>query len=352
MATDVARNTFYLPDRRFSFLSTNKPFLTYNQQISLMRNKGIVIENEIFTKEVLQSISYYGIVNGYKDIFGTFFNDELNIEQFNEPVSFASLHRIFLIDQALNNLLFKYIIYIEKSLKTKLSYKIAQKIGVSMLEYLDFEKYKSNGELDRKSEISNIKNQIDNNKNSASIQHYRIKHGDIPPWVATGGIYFGTTINWYKICREDIKIDIANQFFEYSELDGENAKELLLSMLSLLQEYRNNIAHGNRTFLSNVTNELTKVLLLSALSKEILTEEEYLSGIGKKDLFAVMISIAVLINDPIVFRQYLYDFGALFTNDEFNPKINYSPRGDIYATLNIPEDFLNRIAEIYKIKFL
>ena len=26
-----------------------------------------------------------------------------------------------------------------------------------MLEYLDFEKYKSNGELDRKAEISNIK---------------------------------------------------------------------------------------------------------------------------------------------------------------------------------------------------
>ena len=126
---------------------------------------------------------------------------------------------------------------------------------------------------------------------------------------------------------------------------------MLVSMLSLLQEYRNNIAHGNRTFLSNVTSELTKDILLSLFPEGVLTEREYHKGIGQKDLFAVILSIAVLINDPLVFRQYIYDFGTMFRNKDFNPNLKYSPRGNLYETLNIPEDFLDRIAIVYNLKF-
>ena len=49
---------------------TDKPSITYSQQLDRMRRKGILIENDKLAMEVLQSISYYGIVNGYKDIFG------------------------------------------------------------------------------------------------------------------------------------------------------------------------------------------------------------------------------------------------------------------------------------------
>lgn len=330
---------------------SDRPFLTYQQQLTRMKLKNISIDDELFAKEVIQSISYYGLINGYKDIFGVYYDEEHSIERFTTTVAFDILHRIFLIDHALNNLLFKYIIYIEKSLKTKLAYKVAQKYGDHMVDYLDFTKYRSNGELDRKSEIQNITYQIQNNKNSASIKHYKENHNTIPPWVATGGIYFGTTINWYKICQENIKQSIADEFFRLLDLKGEQSKELLMSMLTLLQEYRNNIAHGNRTFLSNVSSELSHNLLFSILPPATLTEEEYLSGIGKKDLFAVMISLVSLINDPIIFRQLLYDFGTLFNNDEFDTAITYSPKGNIYQTLNIPDNFLERLGAIYQKKF-
>lgn len=93
----------------------DKPCITYSQQLDRMKKKGILIENDKLTEEVLQSISYYGIVNGYKDIFGVYFDEEFQLERFIEEVKFSSIHRIFLLDQALNNLLFKYIIYIDKS---------------------------------------------------------------------------------------------------------------------------------------------------------------------------------------------------------------------------------------------
>ena len=114
---------------------TDKPSITYSQQLDRMRRKGILIENDKLAMEVLQSISYYGIVNGYKDIFGVYFDEDFQIERFKEEVQFSSIHSIFLLDQALNNLLFKYIIYIEKSLKTKLSYKIAHKYTTESVSY-------------------------------------------------------------------------------------------------------------------------------------------------------------------------------------------------------------------------
>jgi abi-like protein len=330
----------------------DKPSLTYKQQLDLMKKKGIVIEDENLALEVIQSVSYYGIVNGYKDIFETY-KDENGFEKFTNEVSFVALHRIFLIDQTLNNFLFKYIIYIEKSLKTKLAYKIAHKYSTDINKYLDFNCYRSHSVLDRVSVVSSIKNQIETNKNSAAIQHYRDNHDTIPPWVATSGIYFGTVINWYKICHDDIKEYIANQFFSRFTISSDNAKEMLVAMLSLLQEYRNNIAHGNRTFLSKVTNELTKDILLSmfASSKDILNEEEYLQGIGQKDLFAVMLSIATLINDPLVFKQFISDFQAIFNIEGLSLDSQYSPRGNIYETLNIPDDSLNRLKNIFELKF-
>ena len=41
----------------------------------------------------------------------------------------------------------------------------------------------------------------------------------------------------------------------------------------------------------------------------------------------------------------------MFRNKDFDPNFQYSPRGNLYETLNIPEDFLDRIAIVYKLKF-
>ena len=120
-------------------------------------------------------------------------------------------------------------------------------------------------------------------------------------------------------------------------------------MLNLLQEYRNNIAHGNRTFQSNVRTELTKNHLLEAVDKRVLTDSEFLSGIGKKDLFAVMISIAILINDSLLLDQYIFDLENLIM-PYVRTKQQLSPRGDIFKTLNIPENVIGRLLNILSIK--
>ncbi len=336
-------------DRRF-FLSA-KNFLTYKQQIQRMKKKNVLISDDNFAKEILNSISYYSIMNGYKDIFETYYDEEDNIEKFTSKITLEDLHKVYIIDNALNNLLFKYIIYIENTLKTKIAYNVAMRFGEKQEDYLDFRKYVSSEPLDRKNVINKVLDELNYNKNNHSVQHYKNNHSFTPPWIAVKALYFGTTLNWYKVLPMAIKEDISKEYFRYSLIqDKEEQKEFILVVLNLLHEYRNNIAHGSRTFLSNVSCELSKNLLLKAVTTDVLTEKEFLNGFGKKDLFAVIVSIAILINDPAIFRQYLVDL-ATITFGYNDSSLPLSPKGNIYQTLNIPEDYVEKITTLYNIKF-
>ena len=46
-----------------------KPFLDYQAQISHLRQKQLIIQDDISAIATLEKISYYGLINGYKDIF-------------------------------------------------------------------------------------------------------------------------------------------------------------------------------------------------------------------------------------------------------------------------------------------
>lgn len=333
-------------------MPNDKPFLTYVEQLERIKRKKVLVENDNLAFEILSTVSYYGIINGYKDIYGTHYDDTENLEVFDNDVELEDLYLIYHIDNDLNNLLFKYIIYVEKALKTKISYIIAEKYGVDEQKYLDFHNYKCHGKLDRRNEIKSIKKQMNNNHNSASLQHYKNNHDCIPPWILMNALYFGTVINWYKILKNDMKLKIAKEFLQFSYLnDDKEKKEFLVDNLVLLQEYRNNIAHGNRTFLSNVRTEHKKHLILGALPTGILTEDEYSKNdLGKKDLFAVMLSLSSLINNPITFKRFIIDLKHIMDKHTSEKEIT-TPKGDIYQTLNIPKDFLDRLSKIYNSKF-
>ena len=46
-----------------------KPFLDYQAQIKYLKQKQLVINNEVSATAVLEKVSYYGLINGYKDVF-------------------------------------------------------------------------------------------------------------------------------------------------------------------------------------------------------------------------------------------------------------------------------------------
>ena len=77
-------------------------------------------------------MSYYMIINGYKTSF-------LNIpgtDNFVPGTKFEQLYTLHTIDISINQTLFKYILYIEQSLKTRISYLVSDKYGV-FTDYYD-----------------------------------------------------------------------------------------------------------------------------------------------------------------------------------------------------------------------
>ena len=47
-----------------------KPFLTYEQQIALLTDtKGLIVCDRDAAKHILEQISYYALIGGYKDLF-------------------------------------------------------------------------------------------------------------------------------------------------------------------------------------------------------------------------------------------------------------------------------------------
>lgn len=112
----------------FSFCMNtyDKPFKTYTEMIDILQSRNIVISDKNFAEMALSNFSYYSLINGYKNTFlqmpGT--------DKFIEGTKFEELYTLHTIDVNLNNFLFKYILYIERSLKSKLSYLVSEQFGV------------------------------------------------------------------------------------------------------------------------------------------------------------------------------------------------------------------------------
>ncbi|WP_416323865.1 Abi family protein [[Clostridium] innocuum] len=93
-------------------------------------------------------------------------------------------------DTNINNILFKNIINIEKSLKSKISYIISKKYGV----YTDIEDITNNNEKDylcrlnykgsnhRNNTLVSIKNEINKKKKEPDVSHYLNNHNHLPCW--------------------------------------------------------------------------------------------------------------------------------------------------------------------------
>lgn len=51
------------------FLFIMKEFKTIDEQIELLKSRGLTFENEKFAKNMLLQNNYYNIINGYKELF-------------------------------------------------------------------------------------------------------------------------------------------------------------------------------------------------------------------------------------------------------------------------------------------
>lgn len=334
-----------------SDITYDKPFKTYSELIAIMESRNITINDYDFAKKVLSSLSYYTIVNGYKNTF----LQKRGSDNFVEGTNFTDLYTLHIIDTNINNIILKHILYIERYLKTRVSYIVSQNYGVytdvqdltntNSSDYL-YRGYYSRSANGRNNILKRIKGTLFSNQITESVAHYTNEKNHVPAWILVTNLTFGLTIKWYGIMEPADKAAICNEFISSQILTITQKKEFMTVSLSLLHEYRNKIAHGNRTFCVANLPVLPKQTLLT-LSKDALTEGEYNKGTGKNDLYAIIISCFILIDDRYILTNFLADL--IYTLEPYkDSKLNNKP---IYEIFNLPCDILERLQQLLLNKF-
>ncbi|MBO5670905.1 MAG: Abi family protein, partial [Clostridia bacterium] len=71
-------------------------FLSYDAQIAHLREKGLMIRDETYARDVLEAIGYYELINGYKRLF-----KDTNNGPFRTGVCFEDILALYKCDENL-----------------------------------------------------------------------------------------------------------------------------------------------------------------------------------------------------------------------------------------------------------
>lgn len=340
-----------------------RPYLSISEQIKYLRvDKKLHIDDDNFAAQVLSNVSYYTLVNGYKNKF----TDENEI--FYPNVKFSDLYTAYLLDSELNAIILKSILFIERELKSHLAHVIARDFGVyadssfsvdkndskktivqigkkEIDGYLSYEHYSHAGYCINI--LKKLKRTLIEPRENSTTLYYKQNHNHIPPWILVNDLSFGTTILWFRILPAQQKQEIATAIFPYSDsVSIQKRTDILLNMLQLIAEYRNLIAHGNRTFTTMISYFLSYKDIKKFSNDIVLKKSEYRKGIGKNDFYAAVIAILFLTNlsNPyMLFKTSLSNILSKYSSMQIGGL-------NIYELLNIPDNILQRIEELYKLR--
>ena len=85
-----------------------KVFKTLDEQVALLRDKGLVINDEKYTKEVLLRENYF-FLHGYRYPFLS----SADNRRYIKGTTFEELYSLFLFDRSIRNIIFKYLLTIK-----------------------------------------------------------------------------------------------------------------------------------------------------------------------------------------------------------------------------------------------
>ena len=251
-----------------------KKFKTLDEQIDILKNKGLKISDVRYAKEVLLRENYF-FINGYRHLF-------VNKDRtFKQGTTFEELYSLFLFDRALRNIVFKYLLVIENNLKSIFSYQLSKKYGYKEKDYLKNNNFTTAPEKQAQLNdlLRKMKRQIRvNGSQHTATQHYASNYGYIPLWILVKVLSFGIISELFQVLKPEDQKEIASIFG--IEVDT------LIVYLPILANYRNLCAHEDILY-ENRTQKSIDDTVYHKLLKIPKEEDEYVKG--KYDLFALII---------------------------------------------------------------
>ena len=219
-------------------MSSKKVFKSLDEQVEILKNKGLVINDVDAAKNVLLRENYF-FISGYRHLFMLSYKDNT----FIPGTTFEEMYSLFLFDRSFRNTLFKYLLVIENNLKSITSYQLSKKYGYRERDYLKPKNFTSAPE--KQAQVNDLlrkmKRQIrvNGSQHSATL-HYVSNYGYIPLWILVKVLSFGIVSEMFSILKPEDQVEIAKVY----DID---ANELIV-YLPILANYRHLCAHEDIVF--------------------------------------------------------------------------------------------------------
>lgn len=285
-----------------------KPALKFDEQIALLKSRGLVIEDEQRAIRHLSNVSYYRM-SAYMLPFKKM-DDEGNVlDQFKEGTTWDNVYDLYKFDRKLRLLIFDAIERIEIALRTQVIHQLSHKYGSHWQTKKNI--FKPTYTDPRTGKQVNVYNVIKKHINlelqkndTIFIQHYKAKYDSPkspPSWMSVELLYFSELS---KICqglskRAD-RTELAKAF-------GIMDEKIFCSWLHTLNYIRNICAHHARLW--NIKVDVIPKKYYNKTSKIWLTNDE-VDKVQSSRLFYTLCIILYLlqtVNPRTKFKQHFYN---------------------------------------------
>lgn len=222
----------------------SKQATNIDEQIALLKSRGLIINDEEKAKENLLDIGYYRLGFYLFPFEETYPNLRNRDHKYIPTATFEDAVALYYFDYDLRNILNKYITRIEVALRTRIIYEISNK-------YRTKPKWFANRKVMTKSFVNSFDSEVYTptfKRNFAIKQHHDLHSTDkyAPAWKTIEFMTFGTIVVLYKNLRlVDDKRLISNAFNVGQTAVFEN-------YIDTVRTVRNRCAHGTVLFDMNL----------------------------------------------------------------------------------------------------
>ena len=299
-----------------------KIFKTIDEQIEILRSKGMVFEDYDKAREILLRENYF-FLNGYRSPFlmnGT--------KRFIEGTTFEELYSLFTFDRFFRNIIFKNVLIVENNYKSIYSYVLSKKYGYKEKDYLNINNFDRSKEKNRQINdlLRKLKRQIRiNGYQHQATSHYINNYGYIPMWVGVKVLSFGLMSELFTILKEEDRKEISNYY-------GLNPDKIE-NYMSILANYRNLCAHEDILF----NHETQKCIADTTFHLQLGIPKVYDEYIyGKNDIFALLIILKELLTADdfkMMMNEICYEI------DKLSSKLKVIDVNKVLFRMGFPENY-------------
>ena len=304
-----------------------KIFKTLEEQIDILKGKGLIVEDVEETKEILLRENYF-FINGYRPVLMNSVSDKT----FVVGANFRELYSIFLFDRVFRNILFKNLLIIENSLKSVISYQLSKKYGYKEKDYLNVKNFTNEHAKQKKVKdlIDKMKRQIRVNcANHNATMHYVNNYGYIPLWILVKVLSFGIVCELYTVLKPEDKIAIADIF--------NTSTYYLDDFLPLLANYRNLCAHEDIVYEHRTERYIDNNKYHDLLNIPRM-DDEYIYG--KNDVFALIIILKFMLK-PDQFHDMMKEIE--YEIEKLDGRIDSIPIDKILDKMGFPKNYMDLV---------